>query len=179
MAQKIPVYGELDCRTAENIIADAEQIRYSDSKNVKEAIDDKMSNPSNTGTVGQVLKKTATGSEWADTSGGGITGFSYCSFGYLEQNTESDAKWNHSFSCAIPSNITPSNFLKKLTILYNVAGHYTITTISTGKDDTYMIQSIQYLQTTKKLRVTILDRDGTTFYNDLDISKMTLSKVDL
>lgn len=40
MAQKIPIYGELDCRTAENIIADAEQIRYSDSKNVKEAIDE-------------------------------------------------------------------------------------------------------------------------------------------
>lgn len=72
MAQKIPVYGELDCRTAENIIADAEQIRYSDSKNVKEAINDKMSNPSNTGTVGQVLKKTATGSEWKNESGGTV-----------------------------------------------------------------------------------------------------------
>lgn len=73
MADKIPVYGELDCRTAENIIADAEQIRYDDTKNVKEKIDDKMSNPSNTGTIGQVLKKTATGSEWADESGGEIT----------------------------------------------------------------------------------------------------------
>ena len=75
MADKIPVYGELDCRTAENIIADAEQIRYDDSNNVKGAIDGKMSNPSNAGTVGQVLKKTSTGSEWADESGGG-TGIS-------------------------------------------------------------------------------------------------------
>lgn len=48
MADKIPVYGELDCRTAENIIADAEQIRYSDSKNVKEAIDE-LSGGSGTG----------------------------------------------------------------------------------------------------------------------------------
>ena len=38
MADKIPVYGELDCRTAENIIADAEQIRYDTTKNVKEAM---------------------------------------------------------------------------------------------------------------------------------------------
>ena len=74
MADKIPVYGELDCRTAENIIADAEQIRYDATKNVKEVIDDKMSNPSNTGTVGQVLKKTVSGSEWADESGGGDAG---------------------------------------------------------------------------------------------------------
>lgn len=75
MADKIPVYGELDCRTSENIIADAEQIRYDTTKNVKEAIDDKMSNPSNTGTIGQVLKKTASGSEWQNESGGG-TGIS-------------------------------------------------------------------------------------------------------
>ena len=73
MADKIPVYGELDCRTSENIIADAEQIRYDTTKNVKEAMDDKMSNPSNPGTIGQVLKKTASGSEWADESGGGTT----------------------------------------------------------------------------------------------------------
>lgn len=79
MADKIPVYGELDCRTAENIIADAEQIRYDTTKNVKEAIDDKMSNPSNTGIVGQVLKKTASGSEWQNESGGdtGITSIKY------------------------------------------------------------------------------------------------------
>lgn len=80
MADKIPVYGELDCRTAENIIADAEQIRYDDTKNVKEKIDDKMSNPSNTGTIGQVLKKTASGSEWQNESGGdggGITSIKY------------------------------------------------------------------------------------------------------
>lgn len=38
MADKIPVYGELDCRTSENIIADAEQIRYDTTKNVKEKI---------------------------------------------------------------------------------------------------------------------------------------------
>lgn len=38
MADKIPVYGELDCRTAENIIADAEQIRYDTTKSVKEKI---------------------------------------------------------------------------------------------------------------------------------------------
>lgn len=74
MADKIPVYGELDCRTAENIIADAEQIRYDTTKNVKEAIDDKLSNPSNTGTIGQVLKKTASGSEWQNESGGGDAG---------------------------------------------------------------------------------------------------------
>ena len=36
MADKIPIYGELDCRTAENIIADATQIRYDATKNVKE-----------------------------------------------------------------------------------------------------------------------------------------------
>lgn len=40
MADKIPVYGELDCRTAENIIADAEQIRYDTTKNVKEKIEE-------------------------------------------------------------------------------------------------------------------------------------------
>lgn len=40
MADKIPVYGELDCRTAENIIADAEQIRYDATKNVKEKIEE-------------------------------------------------------------------------------------------------------------------------------------------
>ena len=40
MADKIPVYGELDCRTAENIIADAEQIRYNATKNVKEKIEE-------------------------------------------------------------------------------------------------------------------------------------------
>ena len=39
MADKIPVYGELDCRTSENIIADAEQIRYNDT-NVKEKIEE-------------------------------------------------------------------------------------------------------------------------------------------
>lgn len=76
MADKIPVYGELDCRTAENIIADAEQIRYDTTKNVKKAIDGKMSNPSNTGTVGQVLKKTSTGSEWQNESGGDAGGIS-------------------------------------------------------------------------------------------------------
>lgn len=77
MADKIPVYGELDCRTAENIIADAEQIKYNNT-NVKEELASKMKEPSNTGTVGQVLKKTASGSEWADGSGEtGITSIKY------------------------------------------------------------------------------------------------------
>ena len=40
MADKIPIYGELDCRTAENIIADAKQIRYDATKNVKEKIEE-------------------------------------------------------------------------------------------------------------------------------------------
>ena len=44
MADKIPVYGELDCRTAENIIADAEQIRYDTTKNIKEKIEELENN---------------------------------------------------------------------------------------------------------------------------------------
>lgn len=40
MADKIPIYGELDCRTAENIIANAKQIRYDATKNVKEKIEE-------------------------------------------------------------------------------------------------------------------------------------------
>lgn len=40
MADKIPIYGELDCRTEENIIADATQIRYDATKTVKEKIAD-------------------------------------------------------------------------------------------------------------------------------------------
>lgn len=40
MADKIPIYGELDCRTSENIIADAEQIRYDATKNVKAKIEE-------------------------------------------------------------------------------------------------------------------------------------------
>lgn len=40
MADKIPIYGELDCRTIENIIADAKQIRYDTTKNVKEKIEE-------------------------------------------------------------------------------------------------------------------------------------------
>lgn len=70
MAQKIPIYGELDCRTAENILADSEQIKYNNT-NVKEELASKMKEPSNIGTVGQVLKKTETGSEWQNESGGG------------------------------------------------------------------------------------------------------------
>ena len=71
MAQKIPIYGELDCRTAENILADAEQIRYYGT-NVKTELELKMAEPLNKGTVGQVLKKTATGSKWEDESGGTV-----------------------------------------------------------------------------------------------------------
>lgn len=71
MAQKIPIYGELDCRTAENILADAEQIKYYGT-NVKNALELKMAEPLNEGTVGQVLKKTATGSKWENESGGTV-----------------------------------------------------------------------------------------------------------
>ena len=174
MANKIPIYGELECRTAENIIADAEQIKYYDT-NVKTALELKMAEPLNEGTVGQILKKTSVGSEWQNES----CGLSYCTFRCLQQDTESDARWTHSFSCTFPSNISPAGFLKNLTFLYNVAGHYIITTLSTGKDDTYIIRSIQYLENSNKLRVTILDRDGSTWYDDLDISKMTFSRVNL
>lgn len=44
MASKIPIYGELECRTAENIIADAEQIKYDDTKNVKAKIEELENN---------------------------------------------------------------------------------------------------------------------------------------
>lgn len=71
MAQKIPIYGELDCRTAENIIADSKQIRYK-GLNVENAIAEKMAMPLNEGTVGQVLKKTTYGSEWQNESGGTV-----------------------------------------------------------------------------------------------------------
>lgn len=71
MAQKIPIYGELDCRTAENIIADSTQIRYK-GLNVENAIDERMRIPLNEGTVGQVLKKTTYGSEWQNESGGTV-----------------------------------------------------------------------------------------------------------
>lgn len=158
MADKIPIYGELDCRTEENIIADATQIRYDATKNVKEKIEE---------------LETGGG-------GGGITGFTYCTFSWAKQDSASDARWTFSFSCVIPSNVTPRAFLKKLTIVYNISGHYKTTTLSTGKTDDYMVESIQYLQlTTKKLRVTILDRDGSTWYEDLSLDELTLDYVDI
>lgn len=51
MADKIPVYGELDCRTSENIIADAEQIRYDATKNVKAKIEELENNGGGGNTV--------------------------------------------------------------------------------------------------------------------------------
>lgn len=58
MADKIPIYGELDCRTEENIIADATQIRYDATKTVKEKIADLETG--GTGEVDEITFNNAT-----------------------------------------------------------------------------------------------------------------------
>ena len=137
MADKIPVYGELDCRTAENIIADAEQIRYDTTKNVKEKIAEIESSSS----APSLVYYNA-----------------YCS----QVNDDSTVRYITRFSFVVQSNISTSVFIKSITSKFCVLGTYEIITVATGMSDMYTIVYIESDNTNQSLKITFLDRDGST-----------------